>query len=332
MKKAEAEGVSKAGIVVVNYCGEADVLRCIDSLKTLDLGDLVATPLELVVVENASPDGSGARLLEQREALGKALGDRFQLTVLLSTANAGFAAGNNIGLSHLKHSGASHAWLLNPDTTVDPRAFAELLIACQRESDSQSSACVCGSKVLYALDESDGSRRLWSAGGVLDRAAQRVDMRGLGEEDRGQYDLPASCDYVPGCSMFLPLSVLDRVGFMPEEYFMYFEETDWCESMSRAGVALRYVPSSVVYHHFADEKLGRPFTVYYYNRNERLFWFRWGGAMQRLRLFLRTAFRDAPRAFRALRAAPDEEHRAVFEAQLSGMLDFMRGRSGKRRA
>ena len=318
----------------MNYCGEDDVVRCVRSLAELDLSGVGSVPIEIVLVDNASPDGSGLRLEKLCEELGAVLGEGFRLQLLLSKRNDGFAAGNNLGLDMLKARRVTHAWLLNPDTTVQPRALAELVA----EAVVDGPLRVCGSKVLYAPeagakgeDRADEVGKLWSAGGTLDRQQLRVGMRGLGEGDVGQYEAIARCDYVPGCSMFVPLAVVDLVGKMPERFFMYFEETEWCERMSRAGVELLYVPKSVVFHHFSDEKMGRPFTVYYYNRNERLFWFRWGSLRQRLSLVWGTLFRSIPQALRAHRAAPDLEHRSVFRAQLVAYRDFLLARSGRLR-
>lgn len=315
------------GIVIVNYCGEDDVVRCLRSLAELELEELPGPTIEVVVVDNASPDSSGLKLFQRKDELAAILGPKFSLQLLLSQRNGGFAAGNNLGLEQLKGLGATYAWLLNPDTTVHPRALSALLAEAAPRR-------VCGSKVLYALEQSGSEEeeaKLWSAGGTLDRKQLRVGMRGLGERDSGQYESLERCDYIPGCSMFVPLAVVDQVGKMPERFFMYFEETEWCERMTRAGIELLYVPQSVVFHHFADEKMGRPFTVYYYNRNERLFWFRWGSVRQRIALIGRTLFRSIPQALRAHAAAPDLEHRSIFRAQLLAYRDFLLARSGKLR-
>ncbi len=311
------------GIVIVNYCGEDDIVRCFRSLAELDLCGSSGL-VEIALVDNASPDGSGERLQQRRDELLALLGPRFQLQLLFSPRNDGFAAGNNLGIDALKSRQVTHLWLLNPDTTVQPGALAALIAEA-------APLRVCGSKVLYAPEGTGERSKIWSAGGTLDRAQQQVGMRGLGESDVGQYEVIERCDYIPGCSMFLPLALIQRIGAMPERFFMYFEETEWCERMSRVGIELLYVPKSVVFHHFADEKMGRPFTVYYYNRNERLFWFRWGTWRQRLALICRTLFRSIPQALRAHRAAPDLEHRSVFRAQLLAYRDFLLGRSGKLR-
>ena len=156
-------------------------------------------------------------------------------------------------------------------------------------------------------------------------------MRGNQEVDRAQYDEESDADYLPGCSILLPASVIPLIGLMPEEYFMYFEETDWCTRMKRKGVSLRYVPSSVIWHHFQDVKMDQAFSVYYYNRNERLFWYRYGSIQQRLSLIGRVIFKSLPSALRALYHAPSDEHVAVFTAHVHSCLDFLLGRFGKQR-
>lgn len=304
------------------YSTERPLLRCLASLRTLDYPDFF-----VVVIDNASPDGSGVRLRNRVRGPG--------VEVILNPENRGFAAACNVGMRYAVTRGADYLWLLNPDTTVEPDTLTNLVDASLRaapSTDGRSGAgraagygAVCGSKVLYGDTD---LRRVWSAGGEVDFSAQQVSMHGWNELDDGRFDEGRDCAYLPGCSLLVPHGVLDLVGYLPEEYFLYFEETTWCTEMRRRGVPLRYAPRSVVRHYFDDPKLSSPQTVYYYNRNERLFFYRYGSQRQRIALMLRTILRDIPRATRALRAAPGKGQRAVFRAQRRAYWDFVRGRFG----
>ena len=124
--------------------------------------------------------------------------------------------------------------------------------------------------------------------------------------------------------------LVEELGYIPEDYFMYFEETDWCTRIKRKGYALRYVPQSLVWHHFEHKKVNEAFGVYYYNRNQRMFWFRYGTLRSKIRIAAQTLFKKLPEAKRALRAAPDSAHREIFGAHVSSCTDFLLGRFGKR--
>ena len=139
------------------------------------------------------------------------------------------------------------------------------------------------------------------------------------------------CDYVPGCSLLVHRSVVESVGYIPEDYFMYFEETDWCLRMQNAGLKNVVASGSVVHHHFSDEKMQTPFTVYYYNRNQRIFWSRaTRSRLGAIRARFRTAFRELPQAWRAKNASPTTEQREIFRAHVQSCVDFLLGRYGKR--
>ncbi len=308
------------GIVLVHYNCLEDTRRCLASLEQLDYANTF-----VVIVDNASPDGSGLSLQSTLE--------NSKVTLILNPENLGFAAANNVGICQARAHGAEFVWLLNPDTTVEPSSLSTLVESIQ---SGQGSIGASGSKVLYFPDpESDtsvlGEDRIWSAGADIDFEAQRLSMRGNSEIDTGQFETSGAADYLPGCSMLLPFSTIDLVGLMPEDYFMYFEETDWCTMIKRAGLELRYEPKSVIWHHFADEKMQEAFSVYYYNRNERLFWFRYGSLRQRISLVFRTVTQTLPRTLRAFMSARGTVHAPVFRAHFLSCVDFLFGRFGKRR-
>ena len=308
----------RVGIVLVNYNSEVDIMLCLSSIRGLDYLDHF-----IVIVDNNSPDGSGERLRREIEC--------DDVVVILSPRNQGFAAANNLGIAYAKARGAQFVWLLNADTTVETQALSALVEAAEQNPLTAA----FGSKVLYGqlVDEkaSQGNKeaRIWGAGGLVDFAAQTVEMRGAGQADKGQLDETAECDYLPGCSLFVRMSAVATAGYMPEEYFMYFEETDWCSRMRQAGFGLRYVPKSIVWHHFEDAKTQQPFGVYYFNRNRRFFWYRYGNLQQRVKLILRTVFVDLHRAVYAGRRAPDAKSRAVFRAHADSCIDFLLGRLGR---
>lgn len=327
------------GIVVVHYQKLEDTFKCLASLKGLDYKNSF-----VILVDSASPNNSGYLLRDKFSKNG--------VEVIISPENRGFAASNNIGIKRAKSLGAKYFWLLNADTTVEENALTELITRAEQTKN----LCSWGSKILYgdspasstasstvsstvssneALSMVSSSKaieqkRIWSAGGLVDFESQSVHMRGNQELDIGQWDVEDCCDYLPGCSMLVSSEMIDQVGYMREEYFMYFEETDWCARMKNSGFDLRYVPQSVVYHHFDDQKTQSPFNIYYYNRNQGIFWFRNGTGLQKLSLFLRTLFMRLPRVIADFYRAQNPYQKTIFRAHLLSTIDFLGLRHGKR--
>ncbi|MCB0323780.1 MAG: glycosyltransferase family 2 protein [Bdellovibrionales bacterium] len=304
-------------IVIVHYDCLADTRRCIESVRSLSYPRVLP-----IVVDGRSPNETAHPLTGELK--------RFGGEVLFAPVNGGFAFASNLGMRQALAKGAELIWLLNPDTTVDRDALTELV----REMQSASEVAAVCSKVLYAPREGAPTvvdrHRIWSAGATLDLENGRLSMIGNGEPDEGQYEAGYDCGYLPGCSLLMRSAALESVGYLREEFFMYFEETDWCARARRKGYRLRYVPGSIVWHHFSDAKMAEPFGVYYYNRNERLFWFRWGSPSLKLRVIGRTLLKQLPSALRARAQAPDERHRHLFRAHVMSCLDFLFGRFGAR--
>ncbi|MFW6348162.1 MAG: glycosyltransferase family 2 protein [Cyclonatronaceae bacterium] len=91
-------------------------------------------------------------------------------------------------------------------------------------------------------------------------------------EDRGQYDKVYDTELGHGAAMMIPMAVIKEVGLMPDIFFLYYEEHDWCEMIKRAGYKVRYVGTSVIYHK-ESMTVGRnsPIKAYYMVRGRLLF-------------------------------------------------------------
>ncbi|MHB1323613.1 MAG: glycosyltransferase family 2 protein [Coriobacteriia bacterium] len=216
-------------VILVNWNGFDDTVACVESCLALDYA-----PFHLVVVDNDSADGSGIRLAER-------FASESQVEVLLAERNLGFAGGNNLGIRHALDAGAEYVWLLNNDTVVDPPALRELVSAAQEHPE----AGMVGSKVFYF----DRPNVLWFAGGVIKTHRDGTTYhRGMNEVDTGAYDAPAYVDYVTGCSLLTSAEVVRSIGLMAEEYFLYWEEVDWCDRARAAGYSSLCIPTSRVWH------------------------------------------------------------------------------------
>jgi GT2 family glycosyltransferase len=244
---------SRIAIILVNYNGAADTIECLESIRELDAphGGILA-----VVIDNGSPDDSPGQLRNWMSTGHPLSGAPNELTsdfnagqlalrviLLLSHANLGFAAGCNAGLARADRDPAvTHFWLLNNDTTVDPRAAMELLAT----SDAHSGRSICGSTLLYydhpnIVQAAAGARYLRTIG----RSYHFYKERELAKI--GALPLPRF-DYIVGASMFFSRGVLGCVGYLPERYFLYAEETDWCTRARKRGIRLEWARNCFVYH------------------------------------------------------------------------------------
>ena len=200
--------------------------------------------LRVVVVDNDSGDAAPVR-----RAVNDA-GYQDWVTVITAPRNGGFAYGNNLGFRHGFDTVPvpDYFLLLNPDTEVRSGAISALVGFLDQHPD----AGIVGSCLEYPdgrpwpfafrfpslLSELDNGLRL----GVVSRLLHKhIVLRPMG-------NVPAQVDWFSGASMMLRRQVIEEVGGMDENYFLYFEETDFCRKIGAAGWARYYVPASRVMH------------------------------------------------------------------------------------
>jgi len=232
-------------IIVLNWNGKDDTLECLSSLLKLDYPNF-----ETVVVDNGSTDGS--------EEVIRSL---FPKVCFIQTGrNLGYAGGNNVGIMHALAHGADYVWLLNNDTTVDPQALTALV----ESAAADPRIAFVGSKIYY-YDKPDV---IWCAGGTIDLTeGGRTDHPGMGQEDRGQFESISDVGYVTGCSLLASRAAIEAIGLLPEEYFLYFEETDWNLAAQKKGYRTVMAPASHVWHKYEDVGDYKERFIYYSFRN-----------------------------------------------------------------
>lgn len=231
-------------VITVNYNGYKDTCELIDSIPFSD-------NMEVIVVDNASTNDEASSILQKYP----------QITVLRSEKNLGFAGGNNLGIKAAK---GKYLFLVNNDTIFkDFRADA--LIA--RLESSPQIGMICP-KIRFAW----GNNPIQFAGYTpLSPITIRNQSIGFGEEDNGQHDTPHQTPYAHGAAMMVKREVIEKVGLMPECYFLYYEELDWSMMITRAGYKIWYEPSCTIYHK-ESQSTGQnsPLRTYYITRNRLL--------------------------------------------------------------
>jgi len=230
-------------VVIVNYRTAELTLRSV--LAALEALDRVPQG-RAWLVENGSDDGSAARFREASAREG--WGDR--VSVIESPENRGFAGGVNLAIRSALASGVStrYVYLLNSDARPEPDAIAVLVDFL----DAHPEAGIAGSHI-YGVDgvTHDTAFRFPSVASQLEEAL------GIGVAtrllDRWVVSKPvptqaAHVDWLAGASMMIRREVIEQVGLLDEDFFIYFEETDFCRRAARMGFDTWYVPESRVEH------------------------------------------------------------------------------------
>ncbi len=262
-------------IIILNWNGLEDTRECLRSLSHASYSNR-----RIIVVDNGSE-------APEAETLRDEFGDSVHL--IQSETNVGFAAGANLGIRHALQNGADYALLLNNDTTVDPMFLTALVDAAESRKDG---AAFCPKTYFYADPEiiysTGGSVSLWTA------TARQI---GRGERDSGQFDRVATRDYADGVCMLIPRRALEMLGLLDEDYFAYWEETDWCARACSSGLRCYYIPDARIWHKAA--RVQSPTNEYYflYRRNALMFVRKRGSPLHRVLALLVHVFFYGPRYF-----------------------------------
>ena len=224
-------------VVIVSYNSRATLTAALASVREAR---------EVVVVDNASPDGTGAWLARERPYA--------HLTVVQTEQNVGFSRAVNLGVAHTR---AAHVLLLNPDAALIPGAMPQLLprfAACERRFGAWA----------MGLGQTDPAGALQLACGPRPSLpvewARRWLQRGLdvpgGSRARRAARLvhallpgPRRVGWVAGSSLLVTRRAFARVGGFDPNYFLYFEDIDFCLRLAHAGGSVAFDPAPLVVHH-----------------------------------------------------------------------------------
>ncbi|WP_335751872.1 glycosyltransferase family 2 protein [Sulfitobacter sp.] len=256
--------------ILLNFCTPDMTLRAAEAA----LADLHALGGELVIVDNASGDGSYETLA--REVAARGWAENGLVRVIASPVNGGFGAGNNIGL-RMKMSNASsphYFYVLNSDAFPDAGCSAALVehleahpkagFACSHVRGEDNIVHTTAFRFPSIAGEFVGAARL----GFIDRMLPDAPVPMPQPHETCQVDWSA------GASMMIRRSMLDEIGAFDETFFLYFEETDLCLRAARAGWSCWYVPDSRVVHIGSVStgmKIKRRMPSYWYDSRRHYF-------------------------------------------------------------
>jgi len=234
-------------IITINWNNNDDTSEMLESLRRISYPNY-----EIIVVDNFSTQ-CDAVILKIKFP---------EIRLIMSTKNLGFAGGNNLGL---KYASGKYILLLNNDTVVD-KNFLEPLV---RLMETDHNIGIVSPKI-YFYDEPN---KLQYAGTTaINEVTTRGKKFGYGSIDSGKFDDIKETGFANGACMLVRQSLINQVGFLRPEYFMYYEETDFCLRAKKNGFKVFFNPESKI-HHKGSSSTGRksPLQTYYMNRNRVLF-------------------------------------------------------------
>ena len=234
-------------IITVNYNNSgltADLLRSILNLEYENI--------EVIVVDNGSAENPSERLKKILPSVN----------IILSEKNLGFAGGNNLGIKAAK---GDYLFFVNNDTELSPKIFEGLLEVFEDYPD----AGVVSPKFHYYYAPGTIEFAGYKA---VNSFTARNSMIGCRTKDVGQFDAISRTNYAHGGGMMVSRKVIEDVGPMPEVYFLYYEEFDWCEQIKKKGYNIYYQYKSLIYHK-ESMSVGKKSVLktFYLNRNRILF-------------------------------------------------------------
>jgi N-acetylglucosaminyl-diphospho-decaprenol L-rhamnosyltransferase len=221
-------------IVIVTYNSRHEIDACLSTLMV----DLDRRPAEIVVVDNASTDGTAGHV-----AAGWP-----QVKLLPQAGNAGFAAANNAGIAATE---GDAVMLLNPDTVIKPGATATLCRALAQRPE----AAVVGPRLLNpdgtlqpscrdfpsVMGDFIGMSELYRIDWLRRRLARRLAL--LGDHEHGRYT-----DWLSGACLLVRRAAIQEVGLLDEAFFMYSEEMEWQYRMAQYGWRIWFEPAAEIIH------------------------------------------------------------------------------------
>jgi GT2 family glycosyltransferase len=235
-------------IIILNFNSVGETLNCLESLSKITYSNY-----KIVIVDNASTDGSKEKL--------ETLAD---IKFIINTQNLGYASGNNLGIKYALDCSADFICVLNNDVEVEAN-FLEPLIAYLTANSEVgiTGPCICDYKHRNVIQALGADINFYS--GLALGKYKGKNIKEINEEI-------INVDYLGGACFVCRRELFDKVGLIPENYFLFYEETEFCIKAKKIGYKLTCIKESKVYHKGSatiSKFVG--LSYYFLNRNRIVF-------------------------------------------------------------
>lgn len=244
----------KTGIVIVTYNSESIIKECLKSILANEYSSF-----EIVVVDNDSSDKTVSRIQRYFK----------NVHIIENKQNVGFGSGNNIGIKYLRKKKCDYFLLLNPDTISSPNLVKKLVSVFENDKKIGVAGCI----ITYAKK----NNKIWFAGGYFNKFFCYTRHRYMDMSIKHVNIKSGNTDFITGACMMINLKIIRKVGFLPEEYFLYFEDVFFCQKAKEKGFSSYLLAQPLISHHVStsagikETNKMTPLRAYYFARNPILY-------------------------------------------------------------
>jgi hypothetical protein len=237
----------RISIVIVNWKVRPLLEKCLNSV----IADTTDFETEIFVVDNDSRDGTPEMVMAQYP----------QVNMIALSSNQGFAKANNIAL---KSARGKYLFLLNPDTEVEP-GFFKIIVSYLEE---HSEVGILGPLILNSDHSIQPSIRRFPK--LLSQLLILFKIRNVLPNNKifnhyfandFDYNKEQDAEQIMGAAMVIRREAFEKLGFLDERFFVWFEEVDYCQRAKKKKIIIRYLPTASILHHsgtsFAKQKIMR---------------------------------------------------------------------------
>jgi hypothetical protein len=294
-----SKNIIHIAVILVDYYGYPDTVACLKSL-----------PQDISIYVCVQPDDTNIRKLTIRFP---------QVRIIVLPGNIGFAAANNMAIRQALKQKVKYVFLLNNDTVIAKDTIEKLYAFMEKNQN-----CAVCSPVNYFYENkkkicfSGGSIHLWTGA-----TPHRYD----------EPQCPRTTKFITGASLFVRANVFRKVGLLPEDYFLYYEDAAFCLRVQRAGYALYIVPQAKIWHKVSQTMGGQGSLLqqYYGARNVLRFTAIQGNHLQRLTVGLFWWVYLFVWLLRLITLRHLSKKLAIIQARLAGWRDYHQGYTGSKR-
>lgn len=280
-------------IITVNYNGLDLTVELLNSIRRLTYPNL-----EIFVVDNAS-----------RESPQRYLTEHFpEVKCIRSDTNLGFAGGNNLAARQAK---GDFLFFINNDAEITGGCLEKLVALFEK----RPKLGIVSPLICYFNESKGASSDLIQYAGMTKMNSLTARNRTIGEKvrDTGQFADAMPTPYAHGAAMMMSRKAIEKVGLMFEDFFLYYEELDWCERIRRAGFEIYVEPRARIYHkESATVGASSTLKTYYINRNRIYFMRRNFGGLSFIAFLLFLTCVAIPKNFLAFILRGSFDHAKVF--------------------
>lgn len=244
----------KVGVIIVTYNSGEYIKKCLESILKKNYQNL-----EILVVDNNSKDETVSTIQKYFN----------NVNLIKNKTNVGFGGANNGGIKYLQKKQCEYFLLLNPDTVSSPTLIKKLVNTFQENDRIGIAGCI----ITYAKN----NKKIWFAGGYFNRLLCFTKHSYMNKSFSSTKITSGKVDFITGACMMIDSKIIKKVGFMPEQYFLYFEDVFFCQKVKEKGFSSYLLAEPLVSHHVStsagikETNKMTPLRAYYFARNPLLY-------------------------------------------------------------